>query len=136
GGAPDEPLLPPEDHVREGIVFEYLNYYEGGIRKGDFILDMIMEGLAPRYCIGERYLDISPADSLARAAAAKDLVDKCFRVGLISEVLHTAIGNHPFFKKRDLPRRDYDLAMDALINLDEKISVGKVIWLCIERIFR
>ncbi|KAK6012139.1 hypothetical protein OSTOST_22719, partial [Ostertagia ostertagi] len=29
---------------------------------------------------------------------------------------------------RDLPRRDYDLAMDALINLDEKISVGKVIW--------
>ncbi|KAK6060530.1 hypothetical protein COOONC_01808 [Cooperia oncophora] len=77
---------------------------------------MIIRGFPPSVFFGK--------PSLARAAAAKDLVDKCLRIGLISEDLHTSIANHPFFKKRELPRKDYNLAMDALANVDQKLSIG------------
>ncbi|KIH64789.1 hypothetical protein ANCDUO_04895 [Ancylostoma duodenale] len=65
---------------------------------------------------------------LAKGAAAKDLIDKCYRVGLITEALHASIGNHPFLKKKDLPQEDYGLAVDALIDLDKKMSATSWPW--------
>ncbi|WKY11861.1 hypothetical protein Q1695_003437 [Nippostrongylus brasiliensis] len=156
------PIPPPVERVREGIVFEYMNYYEflqswldesnrillkkdrAAVPKGvdeqitpttrversriilpagvhdrnEFLhCDMIIAGLPPSVFFGSGF---GHKASLARAAAAKDLVDKCLRVGLITEELHASIGNHPFFKKRDLPPKDYDLAVDALVDLDSK----------------
>ncbi|XGW03880.1 hypothetical protein V3C99_015210 [Haemonchus contortus] len=169
-GAPCEPFLPPDDDVRDGIVFEYLNYYEflqcwleecnrmllrknkralpkrlselitrttpaeqtriilpeGVFERSDLLhCNMFIEGLPPSVFFGSGF---GHRSSLARAAAAKDLVDKCFQVGLISEALHTSIGNHPHFEKRDLPMRAYDLAVDAFVDLDAKLSSGRWPW--------
>ncbi|KAK5980376.1 hypothetical protein GCK32_012285, partial [Trichostrongylus colubriformis] len=168
----------PNDQVREGIVFEYLNYYEflrnwldecnriilrknksaipkrinetitrkliflfltttpterariilpaGVFERNDLLhCDIVIGGLPPSVFFGSGF---GHKPSLARAAAAKDLVDKCLRVGLVSDVLHTSIGTHPFFKKRELPRKEYDLAIDALLDLDKKISSGNWPW--------
>lgn len=163
-------VVHPDDVVREGIVFEYANYFEflrswldecnrvllkksrtampktiseeitptsraerariilpAGVFDRSELLhcDMIIEGLPPSVFFGSGF---GHKASLARGAAAKDLVDKCFRVGLLTEVLHSSIGNHPFFKRKDLPRKEYDLAVDALLDLDRKISTGTWPW--------
>uniref|UniRef100_A0A158PBI1 CCHC-type domain-containing protein n=1 Tax=Angiostrongylus cantonensis TaxID=6313 RepID=A0A158PBI1_ANGCA len=169
-------MAPSEGRIREGIVFEYVNYYEflrcwleesnnvlfklsksplskrvsetitpttraeksriilpAGVFDRDELLhcDMIITGLPPSVFFGSGFGNKS---SLARNAAAKDLIDKCYRIGLITEALHTSIGNHPFFKKKELPRRDYSLAVDALVDLDRKISSENWPWdLCIAR---
>ncbi|KAK6009367.1 hypothetical protein OSTOST_25724, partial [Ostertagia ostertagi] len=140
GGAPDEPLLPPEDHVREGIVFEYLNYYE-------FLRNWIDEcnrnslernkSALPKR-VNETITPTTPAEKariiLPAGVFERDDLLHCDMIigGLPPSVFFGSGFGHKYdllpLLCRDLPRRDYDLAMDALINLDEKISVGKVIW--------
>ncbi|KJH44207.1 hypothetical protein DICVIV_09779 [Dictyocaulus viviparus] len=160
---PMKPMVPPDSHVREGIVFEYVNYYEflrcwldesnniifktskspirkrvhesitptthaeklriilpeGVFDRNELLhCDMTITGLPPSVFFGSGF---GHKSNFARNAAAKDLIDKCCRIGLITEVLHTSIGNHPVFKKRDLPRSDYSLAVDALVDLDRKL---------------
>ncbi|VDM65784.1 unnamed protein product [Strongylus vulgaris] len=158
----------PDDLVRDGIVFEFDNYFEflrywldesnkvlvrlnatsqpkriedtitpttlaeksrivlpaGVFNRSDLLhCDMVIKGLPPCVFFGSGF---GHRASLARVAAAKDLVDKCCRVGLLTEALHASIGDHPFFKRMDLPKRDYSLAVDALVDLDKKMC--KISW--------
>ncbi|KAK6753388.1 hypothetical protein RB195_012774 [Necator americanus] len=157
-------VMPANERVREGIVFEYGNYYEFLVdlldesnkvlmrvnplgqprrieerispttraEKSRIIVpsydfdrndllhcDIVITGLPPSVFFGSGF---GHRPVLARDAAAKDLVDKFYRVGLVTEALHASIGSSPVFRKGNLPEKDYAIALDALIDLDKKMS--------------
>uniref|UniRef100_A0A1I7XIP0 DNA helicase n=1 Tax=Heterorhabditis bacteriophora TaxID=37862 RepID=A0A1I7XIP0_HETBA len=120
-------ILPPEVSSRDSLVH----------------CDMVITGLPPSVFFGSGF---GHKTWLAKAAAAKDLIDKCHRIGLISSRLHAAIGDHPVLEKvisyfllrlpiiiienivknRRLP--DFFKAVDALILLEKKMSREQWPW--------
>ncbi|PAV72554.1 hypothetical protein WR25_13089 [Diploscapter pachys] len=86
--------------------------------------DMTISGLPPSVFFGSGFGENT---RLAKCAAAKDLMDKCHRVGLVSSRLHQAIGLAPTLdKNRKLP--DFTLAVRSMISLDLKMSIEHWPW--------
>ncbi|KAF8383459.1 hypothetical protein PRIPAC_72601, partial [Pristionchus pacificus] len=77
-----------------------------------------IKGLPPSVFCGSGY---GSERKLAHFAAAKDLMDKCLKMGMITRDLHKVIGSRP---NLDMNRRlpDYPRAMEAINFLDSRIS--------------
>ncbi|GMT05217.1 hypothetical protein PENTCL1PPCAC_27391, partial [Pristionchus entomophagus] len=79
--------------------------------------DVIIKGLPPSVFYGSGY---GSEMKTACFAAAKDLMDKCLKMGMITRDLHEAIGRQPSLEpNRRLP--DFVRALDVIHQLDSRI---------------
>ncbi|GMR59094.1 hypothetical protein PMAYCL1PPCAC_29289, partial [Pristionchus mayeri] len=80
--------------------------------------DITVKGLPPSVFYGSGY---GSERKTAYFAAAKDLMDKCLKMGIITRDLHEAIGNKPSLEpNRRLP--DFVRALDVIYHLDSRIA--------------
>ncbi|GMT10644.1 hypothetical protein PFISCL1PPCAC_1941 [Pristionchus fissidentatus] len=83
--------------------------------------DITIKGLPPSVFFGSGY---GLERKAAYFAAAKDLMDKSLKMGLITRDLHEAIGSKPVLEmNRRLP--DFMRAVDVVVHLDTRICQAK-----------